>query len=70
MKALVLLMLLVSCTCNSESEKQKVKLPQAKKVAEIDHRDSYVIYRYSDDDAICYTIYKMEAISISCIPKK
>jgi hypothetical protein len=65
MKYLILLLLL---SCNDKTE-QKNRLPLTDPIAEID-TDGYVISKYEDGDfAICYTVYKTESISISCVRK-
>lgn len=63
----------VLVSCNSKNSQatqaQEPQLPKTQEVAVVDTND-YTISKYEDKDAICYTVYKIEAISISCIPKK
>lgn len=73
----ILILLALSVTvlvsCNSKNSQatqdQEPQVAQAQVVAEVS-QDYYAISKYEDGDAICYTITKTEAISISCIPKK
>lgn len=67
--ALITFFALVGCNSNSSQANQAPTLPETKVVAKV-NTDDYTISKHEDEDAICYTIYKIEAISISCIPKK
>lgn len=60
---------LVGCNSGNSQANQTPALPETKVVAQV-NTDDYTISKYEDEDAICYTIYKVEATSISCIPKK
>lgn len=68
-KYLIMFLMATSCVrVTNTKHTPVVELEKTKAVAEVDTA-GYQISKYEDSDAICYTVFKTEAISISCVRK-